>query len=130
MKSGDASPLQSLRSRRWRWVAVLLWLAVVVVDLGLSFGARADPGPTEAEIRASLCHAGEAESGSLPAAFDAGHCQLCCLAAAGGMAPPVQAFIGMLPSPAGIGIGLAAPVAGPPDRTGHAVAPRGPPAIS
>jgi|GEM_PF-6736480 len=92
------SPLQALRRHSWRWAALLLWLILAVGDVAVTFGAQAGP-LTDAEIRASLCHAGDDGGAPVGGVPDGGACRLCCLAALGTALPPPVATAGAPPPP-------------------------------
>jgi hypothetical protein len=84
--------LARLRGRDWRLAALMLWAAVLLVNLAAALDLGAATLPSDSDIHSSLCLTGEAPDQPQPPVHSdhatGPHCPLCYIVAAGVLAPP------------------------------------------
>ncbi|WP_156520856.1 DUF2946 family protein [Magnetospirillum moscoviense] len=132
MSSGTLITLETLRRRNWRGLVLFAWLALAVVNLAGAFSAQAGTLPSDAEIRASICHAGgAADDAGSPEATSLRHCPLCLVIGSGSFAPPLgQAVLLRRPVEAStVALALADPER-PSQSASRVFAPRAPPSVA
>ncbi|CAA7611389.1 hypothetical protein MTBLM5_10033 [Magnetospirillum sp. LM-5] len=132
MRSGTLITLDTLRRRNWRGLVLFAWLALAVVNLAGAFTAQAGTLPSDAEIRASICHAGAvADDAATPDAPSVRHCPLCLVMGSGGFAPPLgQAVLLRRPvETTAVALALADPTR-PSQPVAGVFAPRAPPSVA